>query len=200
MFSAGSLTEDSSCQSCLLPESLWWKKWHCFERFMWWNVMIIHGWCYLRHVLMLQHISCQPSSYLEFTKGLRTVEPQLPGCCGCTMFYMSSSHKDLWITQVIVNYIQVTLHYPQDPSSNYELHSGNHALYTQVTTNYTHKLLWITHISCLRKLPEKHQKHIQHKNMQCTFHAFSNFGYNLNQFRMSPQNLTRSFDLRKLDS
>ena len=27
------------------------------------------------------------------------------------------------------------------PSSNYELHSGNHALYTQVTTNYTHKLL-----------------------------------------------------------
>ena len=110
-----------------------------------------------------------------------------------TMFYMSLSHKDLWITQVIENYIQVALHYPQVTMN-----------YTQVTMRCTHRQLRIIHtsfselqtdctswhISCLRKLPEKHQKHIQHKKMQYAFHASSNLGYNLNQFRMSPQNLT----------
>ena len=62
------------------------------------------------------------------------------------MFYMSLSHKDLWIKQVIENYIQVALHYPQVTMN-----------YTQVTTNYTHELLWITnklHIMT-HKLPEK---------------------------------------------
>ena len=133
MFSAGSLPEGSSCQSCLLPEILWWKKCHCFERFMWYNVMIIHGWCYLRHVLMLQHTSCQPSSYLEFAWGLRTVAPQLPGCCWRTMFLYE------FISQGFVNYTsncELQLSNFSVPSSNYELHSGKYELYTQVFLNY----------------------------------------------------------------
>ena len=44
------------------------------------------------------------------------------------MFFMSLSHKDLWITQVIVIYIQVTLHYPQVTMN-----------YTQVTMRCTHR-------------------------------------------------------------
>ena len=116
--------------------------------------MIIHGWCYLRHVLMLQHISCQPSSYLEFAWGLRTVAPQLPGCCWRTMFLYE------FISQGFVNYTNNCELYSSNfafSSSNYELHAGNHALYTQVTTTYTHQLLWLTnklHI-VTHKLPEK---------------------------------------------
>ena len=44
------------------------------------------------------------------------------------MFFMSLSHKDLWITQLIVIYIQITLHYPQVTMN-----------YTQVTMRCTHR-------------------------------------------------------------
>ena len=78
MCSAGSLLEDSSCQSCLLLGILWRKKWHSSrgsvrkQIWIWFYVFTFEQlwWLWVDDVapdvLMLQHISCQPSAYLGF--------------------------------------------------------------------------------------------------------------------------------------
>ena len=126
--SAGSLLEDSSCQSCLSLGILWRKKWHysrgscdetnmdVFLRFhVWTIVMIVSWWCCSRRAdvaAYLMSTKCVP----WFSQGSRKSEPHLTGCC--------------WCRKVIVNYTQIMM-------SHIEVYSHNFALITL-------KCLWTT--------------------------------------------------------